>query len=219
LYVLVSSLEIPLQGPGWNLISYPVQESRSIKEALISIDGSYSTVCRYQANEPGDPWKCFGAGVPAWVNDITKLEFNGVYWVYVRDAGPLTLLLKGGSSGQIRTSLDQAVSAPTPPAIYYGTVLPAPGFYPIAGMAVEARIGEHLCGHNQTIQYGGEIVYKIDVRSSSEDSACGQIGRLVSFRIGEQIVYPMAFWDDSKIWVHLLSKHAYIFLPMVMKHP
>ncbi len=43
-YALMSSIEIPLYGPGWDIFGYPILETRPVTEALISISGFYTTV-------------------------------------------------------------------------------------------------------------------------------------------------------------------------------
>jgi hypothetical protein len=36
LYALMSSLDIPLYGPSWNVVSYPLHESRPVLQALLA---------------------------------------------------------------------------------------------------------------------------------------------------------------------------------------
>ena len=44
LYVLMSTIEISLYGPGWDAFSYPVQITQTVEQALQSIVGKYSIV-------------------------------------------------------------------------------------------------------------------------------------------------------------------------------
>jgi NAD(P)-dependent dehydrogenase (short-subunit alcohol dehydrogenase family) len=42
----------------WHLvIGYPSQPARPVGDALASIDGKYSRVLAYDANDPANPWK------------------------------------------------------------------------------------------------------------------------------------------------------------------
>ncbi len=47
-YALMSSIEITIDGPGWNLFAYPVAANRPVTDALISITGYYTTVYGYK---------------------------------------------------------------------------------------------------------------------------------------------------------------------------
>ena len=44
IYALMTSIEVPRYGPGWNLVSYPLNQTLTITDALASIAGKYTTV-------------------------------------------------------------------------------------------------------------------------------------------------------------------------------
>ncbi len=215
LYALMSSIEIPLYGPGWNLLAYPVQETRPVTETLQSIDGYYTIVYGYDATDVDDLWKVYDVSVPDWVNDLWELEFGHGYWISVTQS--ITLSLKGASASSLAT----ASSVPRPPATYYGAVLAGPGFTPTAGMPVKAWINGNLCGQGQTLKVNGQVVYTINVfaEGSGEAAGCGAPGRIVTFQVGSQIMAPTAVWDDSRLWALSLSPTAKqrLYLPLIFK--
>ena len=92
----MASIEIPLSSPGWNSFAYPVQGTRAVTEALLSISGTYSTVYGYEAADADDPWKVYDVTAPAWVNDLETLAFGQAYWINISE--PVTLYLKGSAA-------------------------------------------------------------------------------------------------------------------------
>lgn len=69
---------------GWNLVSYPASEPRTVAEAFSSIAGKYTQVLRY---EPGEStaWKRYNTGIPPWANSLTQITPGWGYWVYVTE--------------------------------------------------------------------------------------------------------------------------------------
>jgi hypothetical protein len=96
LYTLMSSIEIPLYGPGWDLFAYPVQATPFVTEALASIAGSYSTVYWYDGSDTVDPWKVHDVSVPLWANDLSTFKFGEAYWISLTQS--ITLSLNGRST-------------------------------------------------------------------------------------------------------------------------
>ncbi|MBV7332611.1 hypothetical protein KFU94_31160 [Chloroflexi bacterium TSY] len=102
LYTLMTSVAIPLE-KGWNLIAYPVKESRPVAQALASIKGLYTVVYGHNRGvagekEPSERWRvhCDCDVVPPWLlpaAPLTELEFGQGYWISVKE--PVTLYLKG----------------------------------------------------------------------------------------------------------------------------
>ena len=169
LYALMPSIEIPLHGPGWNLFAYPVQDTRVVAEALLSISGSCTTVYGYEPADEVDPWKVYDVTVPDWVNDLSVLQFGRGYWIKVSEA--ISSLLKGATA-----SLGVAAAGPhSPPSTYYGAVLAGPELTPGAGTTVTARVNGNLCGQGVTLEVHGQIVYTINVLAEGPGSAaaCG----------------------------------------------
>jgi hypothetical protein len=128
LYALMSSLEIPLYGAGWNNFAYPVQGTRPVDEASCFIEGYYSTVSGYVITDTVDSWKVYGRGAPDWVNDLERLRFGQGYWIRV--IAPATLYIQGSSTAGIAT----VASVRVPPATYYGLVPTNLGVLPEPGM-------------------------------------------------------------------------------------
>jgi hypothetical protein len=213
LYVLMSSLEIPLNSPGWNLFAYPVEEARGVTEALLSISGYYTTVYGYKGTRP-DPWEVYGVGAPAWVNDLHELEFGHGYWINVSDA--LTLYLKGGSG-----SLVMSGSAfPYPPATYYGQVMAGDGLEPTAGMTVTAWVAGTLCGQGVLTDIAGyDVAYVVDVMAEDWDeyAGCGAPGREVTFRVDGYDMAPSVIWSNDRLWELTLTPVSRVYLPLIIK--
>ena len=59
LYALFAAIEIPLQGPGWNIFSYSIGGEATVVDALKSIAGLYSIVFAYEPTNTADPWRAF----------------------------------------------------------------------------------------------------------------------------------------------------------------
>jgi hypothetical protein len=214
-YALMSSVEIPLYGPGWNMFAYPVQATRPVTEALVSLSGVYTTVYGYEATDIADPWKIYDVTVPDWVNDLEALEFGRGYWIQVSET--ITLMLKGDS-----TSAAAVLSSlQAPPATYYGHVAAGSGFAPAAGMEVTAWVDGHLCGQGETLEEDGQVVYSVNVLADGPggSAGCGVLGREVAFRVGSQDMIPTAVWDNNRVWELELRPIGRIYLPLVLKGP
>jgi hypothetical protein len=214
LYALMSSLEIPLHGPGWDMFAYPVQGTRAITEALQSIQGYFATVYGYDATDEADPWKVYDVtGIPDWVNDLHNLEFSEGYWISVTQA--ITLNLKGTSD----LALARAGGLSSPPSTYYGRVLTGPGSAPTAGRTVTAWIDDRLCGQGQTLEVDGQIVYSVNVFADAPggNAGCGTPGQWVRFEVGAQAMATVARWDNSRVHELALSSGFRVYLPLVLK--
>lgn len=188
LYALMSSIEISLPEVGWNLISYPVQEKRSIVDALASIAGHYTVVYSYNANEPTEPWQVYAVDAPDYVNSLREMEFGRGYWI--KTTQPLMLYLKGGNT----LTAANAVTFPQPPATLYGQVQSGPGFSPSAGLSVQAHIDGVRCGQSRTREFNGAIVYVVHV---SAGDLCGASERTISLTIGDQTLENTTLWQND----------------------
>jgi hypothetical protein len=215
LYLLMSSLEIPLQ-QGWNILAYPVNETRSVTETLLSIDGAYSLVYHYDATEPADPWRVYGVNAPGWVNDLTSFAFGQGYWISTTQA--ITLYLKGGGGYQAL----ELVSFPNPPATYYGAVLSSPSFTPTVGMTVSALVNGYDCGQAQTRDIGGQVVYVLSVLADDQVDGCGDPGQTVSFLVNTQPMAPTVLWNNGRLRELPLSPVQVfdytIYLPIILRN-
>jgi hypothetical protein len=216
-YALMASVKIPLYGPGWNNFAYSVHVTQPVSEALLSIQGYYTTVYGYEPTDTTDPWKVYDTGVPTYVNDLEVLEFGKGYWINVSQA--ITLHL-----ASVVSSMAADVTVPLLPATFYGVVQPGSGFVPTPGMEVTAWISGNSCGRAETMAVGGQVVYAINVlaEGDGEDdrgtaAGCGAPGREVTFRVDSRLMEPRVAWDISRLWEVTLQPGWPVYLPLVVK--
>ncbi len=193
-YALMSSVQVPLKGPGWNNIAYPVRGSRTMSETLQSIEGYYTSVWHYnqQTATPDSLWQAwqgYHSATPSWVNTLAAATFGQGYWVYVTQ--DVTLYLKGATEEYDRlASSDLAIV----PAIYYGDIQAGNGFVPAAGQTVQASMQGNVCGEGQTRKVNGNVVYAVTVVAAG----CGVPGDTVSFTVDGQAMSTTATWDNTQ---------------------
>ncbi|MEM7132550.1 MAG: VCBS repeat-containing protein [Chloroflexota bacterium] len=189
LYALMSSFEVPISQSGWNLVSYPVQESRPITEALASIHGNYSLVYGYDVNDTTDPWKVYAPDVPSYVNDLHQLHFGRGYWISATKT--ITWQIKGPDEVTAAS-----IQVDGPPATYYGTVSSSGALMPHAGQTVNAMVDGTLCGETQTQEINDQIVYAINVVSSG---VCNDGSKVIRFTVAGQPTEQTVFWQNNRI--------------------
>ncbi len=212
LYVLMSTIEIPLYGPGWDQFAYPIQVVRPVTDALQSIEGMYNILYWYDGSDPSDYWKVFSPDVPAWVNDLTNLQFGEGYWIHLTQS--VTLKLKG--AGLIQDT--QTPAQQLPPATFYGPVLPSADFIPAPGMIVTAWINNMVCGQGTTQLVGQQVVYSINIYGDGPITpGCGKDGTPIYFQIGDNKMVSAARWNTDRVWYLPLSTQAYLYFPMVWR--
>jgi hypothetical protein len=214
LYALMASVELPLYGPGWNLVSYPLYATQPVTQAMLSISGYFTTVYGYDATDTADPWKLYDVTVPGWVNDLENLEYNHGYWIDASANVTWCLPVEGGEEMGI-----EGIPA-YPPATFYGTVIPGDGFAPTAGMEVKAWTNNHLCGEGVTREANGAIVYSLNVSADGGSaSGCGTPGGLVLFQVGGQVMAGRAPWDNDRVSLHdlRLAGQNRVYLPVIRK--
>ncbi|MBN1138760.1 MAG: hypothetical protein JXM73_19405 [Anaerolineae bacterium] len=214
-YSLMSSLEIPLYGPGWNNFGYPVNGTRPIGEALAALDGFFTTVYGWEETDP-DPlhgWRVYDVTWDPAYNTLHTLAFGQTYWITVTQ--DITLYLKGGLESM---ALDLIPGEP--PATFYGAVLAGSGFSPFPGMEVTAWVGDRLCGRGETMELGGRAVYRVSVLADSSGYArgCGQVGRTVRFEVNGQAMASAGLWDNSRVWEVPLMPGQQVYLPLITRH-
>jgi hypothetical protein len=205
LYALMSSFNIPLYGPGWNLFAYPVQVTRPVTEALLSISGSYTTVYGYVFTDTVDPWRIYDVTLPPQLNDLAVLEFGRGYWINVSE--DLILRLKG--SGTTLAAPESPESFGSPPDTYYGQVFGGGVFTPTVGMTVAAYVNGTPCGQGVTQMVGAQLMYivKVWAEGPGTSNGCGAPGRTVTFTVNGQVMYQSASWDNGQ--AHLLHLAPY----------
>jgi hypothetical protein len=142
----------------------------------------------------------YDVDAPAWVNDLTTLEFSHGYWITVtqdvvwRIRGPSYARRGGPAPGQAGSILN-------PPATYYGEVQAGSGFTPTAGMVVIARINGNVCGQGQTLLVGGQVVYSVKVLADGPGApGCGAPGRTVTFEVATRTMATTTWWNNDRVW-------------------
>lgn len=73
---------------GWNNVVY-TGTSKQVSQALVTIDGKYSIVYRFE--NPTATWKSFVPGQPRALNSLGGLLTMQVYWVYMTEPGTLVM--------------------------------------------------------------------------------------------------------------------------------
>ncbi|MCP4544196.1 MAG: hypothetical protein GY832_44355 [Chloroflexi bacterium] len=224
-YALMASVRIPLYGPGWNNIAYPVQETQPVSEALLSISGYYTTVYGYEPTDVTNPWRVYDVTAPSWVNDLDELEFGNGYWINVSQG--ITLYLASDTSASSQSvmhdqpprSAQSVVSLP--PATFYGMVSGDQiDFVPTVGMEVTAWISGTLCGQGQTLAVNDQVAYTVNVFAAGANTHadCGVLGRIVSFRVEGYEMGTTATWNNHQLWQLMLTGvETRVYLPLVIR--
>jgi hypothetical protein len=218
LYALMSSIEIPLYGPGWNMVAYPVDATRPVTEALLSISGYYTTVYGYDAENGA--WRMYDVHADPYANDLAVLEYGRGYWINVTQA--ITLYLGGATQGDAR--IDKTLALQSPPSTFYGPVRSGGDFTPAAGMPVRGMVNGVACAEGQTLLYEGEVVYALHVLADGPGGAagCGGPGDEVVFEVDGQTMGPRPVWDNDRVRYLPLEPEVgaghEIYLPLVMRN-
>lgn len=204
LYALMTSVDLRIAGPGWNLIAYPVHNPKpapSVPQSLASINGYYTTVYGYSSTDSADPWKIYDTSAPDWVNDLRSLDYGKGYWINATQA--ITLYLKNDTSAPLAQAAPNPASIPTPPATYYGAV---PGVLPQEALTVQAWVGTTLCGQTQSspqLLHGtlqNTFAVNVSAAGSGVTAGCGTPGRTVRLlaKNGAREVWSITVaWDNS----------------------
>ncbi|MEM7533395.1 MAG: VCBS repeat-containing protein [Chloroflexota bacterium] len=219
LYALMSTLEVPIETAGWNLISYPVQDVRPIADALASIEGQYTTLFAYDTQDPNDPWKGYSAdpATPDWVNEFAELEFARGYWIYVTE--PVTISMSSTPQMVMMQAATHAPLSPstTPPSTFYGEVVGADGFTPTANQRVTIWAGDMLCGSGLTKLMDDAVVYAVDAHAIGP---CSNSGQELTFHVDGHEMNGRGMWQNDVFQPLMLEPGGaismmQIYLPMV----
>ena len=177
LYQLMTSLALPLDRAGWNLVpSYP-GATQPLAQALGGSDGRFTTLYGYDSARVLSPWQLFDVDVPGWVNDLDQLRAGESYWI--RTVRPTSLPVRG--PGALGAGPAQNLTLPPPPATYYGA-LPAA----LAGSEVVATVGGAVCGRSSARRQGELAVFVVHVEAAGAGqlAGCGAFGREVLVTVG-----------------------------------
>jgi hypothetical protein len=225
----MSSVEISLEAAGWNLIAYPVKETRSVQDALRSIDGYYRQVYGYDATDRFDPWKTYIPDLPplfAWfINDLDEMEFGKGYFVNATDEATLYLEHDANAGLAATVAIDPEAaelleSMPhIPPATYYGVVEGDDTFTPEADMPVVARVDGQVCGESRTQEVDGQIIYVLDVPAEEPgySTGCGALDRSVTFEVSGQELATAVAWNNDIPRELTLQSGTQIYLPLITR--
>jgi hypothetical protein len=215
----MSSFNIPLYGPGWNLFAYPVQATRPVSEALLSISGYYTTVYGYVFTDTVDPWRIYDVTLPPQLNDLAVLEFGQGYWINVAD--DLILRLKGSGTTLALAAPDRLESFGSPPATYYGQVLSGGAFVPTPGMVVVVYVDGTACGQGVTQLVSGQLMYLVKswAEGPGSNNGCGTSDRTVTFTVNGQAMFQSALWDNGNVHLLNLAPGAVtnLYLPIIRR--
>jgi hypothetical protein len=158
-----------------------------------------------------DPWKVYQVDGPEYLNDLAELAFGRGYWISATEAVTIYMAPQAWD-----VSLP-----PEPPDTHYGVVLGGEGFTPTVGMEVQARIGSAACGQGTVVEYGGDMVYVVDVMADDGGAyaGCGADGRSIAFYVGGQAVAPSSRWDNRQVsHVDLRPRSGGdLYLPVVLR--
>jgi subtilisin-like proprotein convertase family protein len=211
-YALMASARVPLYAPGWNLFAYPLQTTQPVSDALRSIEGDYATVYGYRAEDSSDPWEVYQVDGPGYLNDLSELEPARGYWISATRAVTIHF-------SNVMALVAQDSPPASPPDTYYGEIEGSATFTPMVGMEVTAWIGGVLCGRGLTREYGGQIVYVVDVMADDgvANAGCGRLGRRVALTVGGQRMVPTVPWDNSQLNEVRLAPASVVYLPLVLK--
>ena len=210
LYALISTVDVPLRFTGWNLFAYPVQTTRTISNALQSIDGYYSTLYGYDGNNSANPWLVYDTNADSWVNTLQQLEYGQGYWIYVTE--PITLSLPVDTTATSTSRRTNRLISP--PATYYGVVNDEQAQ---ASMPVTAWINGTECGQGETRLVNGTLMYSITVWEAGQKAGCGTIGDIITFKVGSQTMTTSVRWDNSQVWnIAISSAPMVIYMPLIM---
>lgn len=102
-------------------------------------------------------------------------------------------------------------SVETPPATFYGWVIPMTTFEPTIGMTVTAMIDNATCGTTTITELDGQLAYTIQVVAESVFDApngCGTAERRVDFVIDGHMMDGSPLWDNRQAQFHPLTMSA-----------
>lgn len=225
-YVLMSSVEIPIEAAGWNLIAYPIKQTLPVADALRSLDGYYTQVLGYEATDRANPWRRYIVGLPPRLarklNTLRELRFGRGYFLWA--TRPTTLYLPHDGTASLAAVDEEAAAAlasmpQIAPATYFGLVQTGATFTPAAAMPVTARVNGVVCGAGQTEELDGQIIYAIEVAAdeAGRSEGCGATGRTVTFEVGGQTLATTAAWNNQQARDLTLQADLRVYLPVVQR--
>jgi len=98
---------------GWNLIGYPSTQTRTVPDALASIEGKYSRVFAYDSTDLADPWAVYDVAVPDWANDLQAMTPGRGYWLLATEDQTLIFAEPTPTPNATPTATATATETPT----------------------------------------------------------------------------------------------------------
>jgi len=217
-YALIAVETYPvLQANMWNPFGYTIYNSRTIAEALASIDGSYRTVLWYDTSD--QTWDIYDTTIEpplaSLVNTLQQFEYGQGYWIYATET--ITPYLGISTADSAR-----AVTSHYPPMIVYGWV--NSGTQTLDQQTtITALIDNQICGQAQIEEIGNRQAYTIQI-DASNTKECNTIHATISLAINGVHVHQIDIWDNSQLH-HIplhepndtTTMHQQIFLPHLQK--
>ena len=215
-YMLMSSITIPLESRGWQLVPYPGQ-TQPVADALAGVAGHYTTVYSYEPSNSDDPWQVYDVDVPEWVNDLEQLEHQRAYWINVTK--PTTLPVKGPRPQTATPSMTTDPFTIIPPATYYMTLQHTDETTIKAGLPVVAWMGGQICGRTTTRvieDSQGAVGFVIDVVNTG---TCNVKTQTVTFTIDKALLPTRATWSNQRPQQLTIfnSNPTQIYLPLLQR--
>ena len=196
----------PLTGNQLNLVSWPLERSMPVEEALSHIDGIYDVV--YHQTPESNEWALFVPGIDApfvpVVNTLTEMRL-GSYWLSVKEdvpdlLGPVDYIDESGRALEVNAQVVPTPTVETPPMVIYGFF--GPNVQAEAGDQFWARIGGQECGRSQVITIAGQPAFVLQIAAASPDRGCGTTGAEVRLFLGEDRFSQDEFrlaWDNRSV--------------------
>ena len=195
-YLLASTYILPpLYANQWNLIGYPARDSRSIEDALASIEGTFNIVYGYEPENGG--WVVYDPNVPPifapLVNTLQTMAYGKGYWIYATETVTPYLGVYSGSTRAASFLSDDR------PMIVYGQVQAGQTFTPSAGMPISAYIDDKLCGEGEVEMQNNQLSYVIQVEAEGDNGeGCGSSNQPATFFVAGQQMEGTVTWRDDQ---------------------
>jgi len=220
-YALMYSIDVDLAGSGWDTLMYPVQGSRSIDNALSSIQNQYAFVYHHDRTIDNlhKRWTVYTNKLaPDWVDTLQTMEFGETYYISVTAASDITVQFADASASERETEIvaTSEINAAAiddlkvPPTTFYGTVLSGSAPTATFPQLITAWVGETICGQAAMQYVGSQSVYTVIVAADGSDiRGCGEDGATVNFTLGSekkpwsellQSANISATWNNGNIW-------------------
>ncbi len=184
------SFDIPISGPGWNFISFPINISGNIElvlnDSISGDDGTTWDVARwYNPLDAADPWKTHRVG--ASTNDLTTINNTMGVWIHISG---------NGGDRNLTTGLNGSYPEYSSIPLYAGWNMV--GYPACNGTNMTAGEVRALTGHNVTeiLTYEGnssDLNQPTENYTSLIDTDYLTIGRACWFNVTENCTWEIDF--------------------------